>query len=61
MDYAVLIIGLAALTQGVPYLISPKNARSKMRKWLKHDDLTYRAYGAIAFGFGMGILYIGLF
>lgn len=61
MDYVVLVIGLAAMTQGMPYAFSPKLAREKIRSWLKSDDLTFRLYGAVALGLGLGIMYIGLF
>ena len=61
MDYVVLIIGVAALTKGLPYLVSPRVARKKLRKWLKYDDLTYRVYGAMAFTLGLAIVYLGLF
>ncbi|MCK4327394.1 MAG: DUF2065 family protein [Candidatus Diapherotrites archaeon] len=61
MDYVVLIIGLAALTKGLPYFFSPETARKRLRKWLKYDDLTYRMYGAIALSLGAAIIFIGLF
>jgi len=61
MDYLVLVIGLAAITKGFPYFFSPKAARKRMRKWLNYDDLTYRAYGAMALSLGVAILCIGLF
>ena len=61
MDSMVLILGMAAMAQGLPYLVSPKLAREKMKRWLKHDDSTYRTYGAIACAFAVGILYLGLF
>jgi uncharacterized protein YjeT (DUF2065 family) len=60
MDYIVLSLGLAAMTQGVPYLLSPKRARAHLKRWMGSDDLTFRTFGAIAFGFGLGILYLGL-
>jgi len=61
MDYVVLVIGLAAMTQGLPYAFSPKLARKRIRKWLSSDDLTFRIYGAVALGLGVGIIYLGLF
>ncbi len=61
MDYVVLAIGLAAMIQGLPYAMSPKLARKKIRQWLKSDDLTFRTYGAFALGIGLGIVCIGLF
>ena len=61
MDYIILSLGLAAMTQGVPYLLSPKRAREHLRRWMGSDDLTFRAFGAMAFGVGLGILYLGLY
>ncbi|MFC2174275.1 DUF2065 family protein [archaeon] len=61
MDYIVLMIGLVALTKGLPYLFSPKVARKRLKKWLKYDDLTYRVYGGLAFTAGLAIVFLGLF
>lgn len=61
MDYVVILVGLAALVQGLPYLVSPKVARKKIKAWLKNDDVTFRWYGAVACALAVGILYIGLF
>ena len=60
MDYIVTIIGLTAVMQGMPYLLSPKVARNKIKRWLKHDDMTFRTFGAVAFGIGLGIIYLGV-
>lgn len=61
MEYVVLAIGLAAMTQGLPYAMSPKAARKKIHAWMERDDLTLRMYGAVALGLGLGIVWLGLF
>ncbi len=61
MDSFVLVIGLAALAQGFPYLVSPKRARARIKRWLNQEDMTFRFYGGIACGIGLLIMYLGLF
>jgi len=60
MEYFIILLGLVALSQGLPQLVSPDSVRARAKKLIQADDSTHRVAGAMTCAMALVIFYLAL-
>jgi uncharacterized protein YjeT (DUF2065 family) len=60
MEYFIILLGLVALFQGLPQLISPDSVRARAKRLMQADDKTHRFAGALTSVLALVLFYLAL-